>query len=58
MSFKDKLKIEIASLEKEIAESKNQNLELENKLLKLKLSEMEEDMREDTIPTQTLLKGQ
>jgi hypothetical protein len=57
MSFKDKLKIEIASLEKEIAESKNQNLELENKLLKLKLSEMEEDMREDTIPTQTLLKG-
>ena len=58
MSFRDKLKIEIASLEKEIAESKNQNLELENKLLKLKLSEMEEDMREDTIPTQTLLKGQ
>jgi hypothetical protein len=57
MSFKDKLKIEIASLEKEIAESKNQNLELENKLLKLKLYEMEEDMREDTIPTQTLLKG-
>ena len=57
MSFKDKLKIEIASLEKEIAESKNQNLELENKLLKLKLSEMEEDMGEDTIPTQTLLKG-
>lgn len=58
MSFRDKLKIEIASLEKEVAESKNQNLELENKLLKLKLSEMEEDMREDTIPTQTLLKGQ
>jgi len=57
MSFRDKLKIEIASLEKEIAESKNQNLELENKLLKLKMSEMEEDMREDTIPTQTLLKG-
>ena len=57
MSFRDKLKIEIANLEKEIAESKNQNLELENKLLKLKLSEMEEDMREDTIPTQTLLKG-
>jgi hypothetical protein len=57
MSFRDNLKIEIASLEKEIAESKNQNLELENRLLKLKLSEMEEDMREDTIPTQTLLKG-
>jgi hypothetical protein len=57
MSFRDNLKIEIANLEKEIAESKTQNLELENKLLKLKLSEMEEDMREDTIPTQTLLKG-
>jgi predicted RNase H-like nuclease (RuvC/YqgF family) len=57
MSFRDNLKIEIASLEKEIAESKNQNLELENRLLKLKLSEMEEDMREDTNPSQTLLKG-
>jgi DNA polymerase III delta prime subunit len=57
MSFRDKLKIEIASLEKEIAESKNQNLELENRLLKLKLSEMEGDMREDTNPLQTLLKG-
>jgi hypothetical protein len=57
MSFRDNLKIEIASLEKEIAESKNQNLELENRLLKLKLSEMEEDMREDTNSSQTLLKG-
>jgi hypothetical protein len=57
MSFRDNLKTEIASLEKEIAESKNQNLELENRLLKLKLSEMEEDMREDTNPSQTLLKG-
>ena len=57
MSFRDNLKIEIASLEKEIVESKNQNLELENRLLKLKLSEMEEDMREDTNPSQTLLKG-
>jgi hypothetical protein len=57
MSFRDNLKIEIANLEKQIAESKNQNLELENMLLKLKLSEMEEDMREDTIPSQTLLKG-
>lgn len=57
MSFRDNLKKEIASLEKEIAESKNQNLELENKLLKLKLSEMEEDMREDTNSSQTLLKG-
>ena len=57
MSFRDNLKIEIASLEKDIAESKNQNLELENRLLKLKLSEMEEDMREDTNPSQTLLKG-
>jgi hypothetical protein len=57
MSFRDNLKIEIANLEREVAESKTQNLELENRLLKLKLSEMEEDMREDTIPTQTLLKG-
>jgi hypothetical protein len=57
MSFRDNLKIEIAALEKEIAQSKNQNLELENRLLKLKLSEMEEDMREDTNPSQTLLKG-
>lgn len=57
MSFRDKLKKEIASLEKEIADSKNQNLELENRLLKLKLSEMEEDMREDTNSSQTLLKG-
>lgn len=57
MSFRDNLKIEIASLEKEIAESKNQNLELENRLLKLKLSEMEEDMRDDTNSSQTLLKG-
>ena len=57
MSFRDNLKIEIANLEREVVESKTQNLELENRLLKLKLSEMEEDMREDTIPTQTLLKG-
>lgn len=57
MSFRDNLKKEIASLEKEVAESKNQNLELENRLLKLKLSEMEEDMREDTNSSQTLLKG-
>lgn len=57
MSFRDNLKQEIAKLEKEVQQSKTKNLELENRLLKLKMSEMEEDMREDTIPTQTLLKG-
>jgi hypothetical protein len=56
MSFNDELKKKIEYLENEIANSKSQNLELENYLLKLKLQQMEEEMREDN-HRQSLLKG-
>lgn len=57
MSYKDQLKKQIDYIETEIANSKTKNLELENQLLKLKLSEFEEDMREETVQETTLLKG-
>jgi len=56
MSFNDELKQKIQYIEDEIANSKSKNLELENYLLKLKLQQMEEEMREDN-HQQSLLKG-
>jgi hypothetical protein len=57
MSYKEQLKKQIEYIEHEIANSRTKNLELENQLLKLKLSEFEEDMREETVQETTLLKG-
>jgi hypothetical protein len=56
MPYKDQLKKEIQQLQSEIANSKTKNLELENRLLKLQLAEMEEDIKEG-YENQTLLKG-
>ena len=56
MSYKDELKKRIDYLESELANSKSKNLELENELLKLKLQEMEEEMREDN-HRKSLLQG-
>jgi hypothetical protein len=57
MSYRDEIKKQIEKLEVQINNSKTQNLELENQLLKLKLSEFEEDMREESHNNSTLLKG-
>jgi hypothetical protein len=57
MSYRDEIKKQIERMEIQINNSKTQNLELENQLLKLKLSEFEEDMREETVQETTLLKG-
>jgi len=57
MSYRDEIKKQIEKLEIQINNSKTQNLELENQLLKLKLSEFEEDMREEADNNSTLLKG-
>lgn len=57
MSYRDEIKKQIERLEVQINNSKTQNLELENQLLKLKLSEFEEDMREEADNNSTLLKG-
>jgi hypothetical protein len=56
MPYKDQLKKEIEQLQSEIINSKTKNLELENRLLKLQLAEMEEDIKE-SYEKQTLLKG-
>lgn len=56
MSYRDELKKKIEYLEREIADSKGKNLELENKLLKLKIQEMEEEMREEN-HQKSLLQG-
>jgi len=56
MSHNDELKQKIEYLESEISNSRTRNLELENYLLKLKLQQMEEDIREDD-HRQSLLKG-
>lgn len=56
MSYKDQVRQQIKEIEQQISQSHVQNLELENKLLKLRLAELEEDMREETNTT-TLLKG-
>jgi hypothetical protein len=57
MSYRDEIKKQIERLEVQINNSKTKNLELENQLLKLKLTEFEEDMREETTSETTLLKG-
>jgi len=57
MPYSDELKTRIESLELEIANSKVKNLELEKKLMKLRLAEFEEDMREESENKATLLKG-
>lgn len=56
MSYKDQVRQQILDLENQLDQSHVRNLELENKLLKLRLAELEEDMREET-NTATLLKG-
>jgi len=56
MPYKEQLKKEIDQLQSEIVNSKTKNLELENRLLKLQLAEMEEDIKEG-YENQTLLKG-
>ena len=57
MSYREGIKKQIELLEVLINNSKTQNLELENQLLKLKLAEFEEDMREESHNNSTLLKG-
>jgi hypothetical protein len=57
MPYSEQLKKQISDIEKQISMSKTKNLELENQLLKLKLAEFEEDMREETHNNSTLLKG-
>lgn len=49
-------KEQIRELERQIAESKTKNIELENMLLKLKLADMEENYQQNNTQ-QTLLKG-
>jgi hypothetical protein len=56
MPFSDELKQKIQYVEDELRNSKSKNVELENYLLKLKLQQMEEDMREDN-HRQSLLQG-
>jgi cell shape-determining protein MreC len=57
MPYSEELKKQIANIENQITISKTKNLELENQLLKLKLAEFEEDMREEAHNNATLLKG-
>lgn len=57
MPYREDLKRQIQQLEIEIANSQAKNLDLENRLMKLRLAEMEEDMREDVRQGKTLLKG-
>ena len=57
MPYSEELKKQIANIEKQISISKTQNLELENQLMRLKLAEFEEDMREEAHNNATLLKG-
>ncbi len=55
MSYRNLLLKQIAELEQKIATDSADKAELEKQLLKLKLSEFEEDMREST--EQKFLKG-
>jgi hypothetical protein len=57
MPYSDELKKQIESIELEISNSKVKNLETENKLMRLKLAEFEEDIREESENKATLLKG-
>lgn len=57
MSYSEELKKQITDIENQITISKTKNLELENQLLRLKLAEFEEDMREEAHNNATLLKG-
>jgi TolA-binding protein len=57
MSYKDTLKRQIQQLESRIAQAQGDKEVLQAELQKLQLAEFEEDMREDTTPPQTLLKG-
>lgn len=55
MSYKDELKRKIRDLEEKIARDEGEKLELEVQLNKLRLTEFEEDMKEQQ--NQKLLNG-
>jgi cell division protein FtsL len=55
MSFKDELKRKIRDLEEKIAREEGEKLDLEVQLNKLRLTEFEEDLKEQQ--NQQLLKG-
>ena len=55
MSFKDELKTKIRDLEEKIAREEGEKLDLEVQLNKLRLTEFEEDLKEQQ--NQQLLKG-
>ena len=55
MSYKDELKRKIRDLEEKIARDEGEKLELEVQLNKLRLTEFEEDLKEQQ--NQQLLKG-
>ena len=55
MSFKDELKRKIRDLEEKIAREEGEKLDLEVQLNKLRLTEFEEDLKEQQ--NQRLLKG-
>jgi len=55
MLFKNELQLKIRELEQKILTQQGEKLELEQQLQKLKISEFEEEMREENTPQ--LLKG-
>ena len=55
MSYRDELKTKILELEKKIVKDETEKLQLEIELNKLKLTEFEEDMKEEQ--EKKLLKG-
>lgn len=57
MSYSEELKKQITDIENQISISKTKNMELEYQLMRLKLAEFEEDMREEAHNNATLLKG-
>ena len=56
MSYREDLKTRILKIQKRMSEDNSEKLELEIELNKLKLTEFEEDMKEEQ--EQKLLKGQ
>ena len=56
MPYSEELKKQIEKIEVEISNSKTKNMELEYQLLRLKLAQFEEDMREEAHTNSTLLK--